>query len=88
MYINYVWTLVILTLLSWCFNFSSQYLWDLGPIRISTSWSVKSHNKENDRKAHMSDSGGGKSHSTDPHRKVCFFTGYFVIYQKSTAPVV
>ena len=36
----------------------------------------------------MSDSGGGKSHSTDPHRKVCFFTGYFVIYQKSTAPVV
>ena len=36
----------------------------------------------------MSDSGGGKSHSTDPNRKVCFFTGYFVIYLKSTAPVV
>ena len=36
----------------------------------------------------MFDSGGGKSHSTDISRKVCFFTGYFVIYLKNTAPVV
>ena len=48
---------------------------------------MKSHNKENDKKANMFDSGGGKSHSTDTSRKVCFFTGYFVIYLKNTAPV-
>ena len=49
---------------------------------------MKSLSKENDKKANMFDSGGGKSHSTDTSRKVCFFTGYFVIYLKNTAPVV